>query len=110
MPPSKTKCRKIDFHTHVLPKKLPDWRAEVGYGDFINLEKTEGGNTRMMKNGVFFREVQQNLFDLEARLRDMDRDGIDVQVMCTVPVMFSYWAKPEHGLKVSQFLNDDLCE
>lgn len=64
----------------------------------------------MMKNGVFFREVQKNLFDLEARLGDMDRDGIDVQVMCTVPVMFSYWAKPEHGLKVSQFLNDDLCE
>jgi aminocarboxymuconate-semialdehyde decarboxylase len=30
--------------------------------------------------------------------------------MCTVPVMFSYWAQPEHTVKVSQQLNNDLAE
>jgi aminocarboxymuconate-semialdehyde decarboxylase len=30
--------------------------------------------------------------------------------MCTIPVMFSYWAKPEDGLEVAQFLNDHLAE
>jgi aminocarboxymuconate-semialdehyde decarboxylase len=32
-----------------------------------------------------------------------------VQVLSTVPVMFSYWAKPDHGLEVARFLNDDLA-
>jgi len=31
------------------------------------------------------------------------------QVLSTVPVMFSYWAEPEHCLEVSQFLNDDMA-
>ena len=34
---------------------------------------------------------------------------MDVQVLSTVPVMFSYWAKPEHTLDLSRFINDDLA-
>ena len=34
---------------------------------------------------------------------------MDVQVLSTVPVMFSYWAKPEHGHDLSRFLNDHIA-
>jgi len=33
-----------------------------------------------------------------------------VQVLSTVPVMFSYWAKPEDGATLAKFLNDDIAE
>jgi aminocarboxymuconate-semialdehyde decarboxylase len=33
-----------------------------------------------------------------------------VQVVCTIPVMFSYWAKPQDCLELSKFLNDDLAQ
>ena len=33
-----------------------------------------------------------------------------VQVVCTIPVLFSYWAKAKDGWDVARFLNDDLAE
>merc|ERR1719281_1124786 len=60
-------------------------------------------------DGHFFRAIEANCWSVDARLKDMDRLGVDVQVLSTVPVMFSYWAKAEDGLRVSKFLNDDLA-
>ncbi|VDM79689.1 unnamed protein product [Strongylus vulgaris] len=52
--------------------------------------------------------VEPNCFDVETRLKDMDTAKVNVQCISTVPVMFSYWAKPEHTEEVSRFVNDDL--
>ena len=63
----------------------------------------------MMKDSQFFREVGSNLWDPEIRCNEYDTFGIDVQVLSTVPVMFSYWAKPEHALDLSKLLNDHIA-
>lgn len=33
-----------------------------------------------------------------------------LQVICTVPVMFSYWAKPEDTLDLCRILNDHVAK
>ncbi|MFN2423795.1 MAG: amidohydrolase family protein, partial [Cryomorphaceae bacterium] len=57
----------------------------------------------------FFREVEDNCWDAEARMKECNEHHVDVQVLSTVPVMFSYWAKPAHCLEVSKFLNDHIA-
>ncbi len=101
----------VDVHTHILPRHIPRFVERLGQGGFITLEHIPNTcRARMVRDdGHFFREVAENCFDGPARLRDCDRDGVGVQVLSTVPVMFSYWARPENGLEVARFLNDDLA-
>ena len=63
----------------------------------------------LKSDGTFFREVEADLWSPEARIEYMDATGIDVQVCCTVPVMFSYFARPEHTAEIAALLNDDLA-
>src|SRR5205814_4716484 len=101
---------KIDIHTHILPENIPDFKAKFGYGGFVSLHHHKPCCAKMMIDDKFFREVQDNSWDAEVRMKECDHHHVDVQVLSTVPVMFSYWAKPKDCLEVSQFLNDHIAE
>lgn len=100
----------IDIHTHILPKDIPNFKERFGYGGFIHLDHHKSCCARMMKDDHFFREVESNCWDAEARMKECNEQHVDVQVLSTVPVMFSYWAKPKDCLEVSMFLNDHIAE
>jgi aminocarboxymuconate-semialdehyde decarboxylase len=99
----------IDTHTHIIPKNLPDYSTKFGYGDFITLDHHEEGKAWMMQGSKRFREISANCWDAEIRIQEMKQHQADMQVICTIPVMFSYWAKAQDCLEVSQFLNDDIA-
>jgi aminocarboxymuconate-semialdehyde decarboxylase len=101
---------KIDIHTHILPPEIPKFKDRFGYGGFVHLADCPGCSDKDMldDSGKFFRRVQKNCFHAETRLEEYDKHGIQVQVLSTVPVMFSYWAKGADGEYVAQFLNDHL--
>jgi len=101
---------KIDVHTHVLPESWPDLRQRYGYGGWVQLEPESADRARMVRDGTCFRVVEANCWSAERRLEECERDGVDVQVLSTVPVMFGYWAKPEHALDLSRYLNDHIAE
>jgi aminocarboxymuconate-semialdehyde decarboxylase len=102
---------KIDVHTHILPKDIPDFKGRYGYGGFTGLKHLPCGHkARMVRDdGKFFREIESNCWDGGVRLAECDRSGVQVQVLSTVPVMFGYWTKAEDGNDLSRFLNDHLA-
>ncbi len=101
---------KIDLHTHILPPAWPDLRKRYGYGGFVQLEHQGPRCARMMIDGRLFREVDDRTYDPARRLADCDRLGVTMQVLSTVPVMFSYWAQPRDGHDLARILNDHLAE
>lgn len=104
-----SKLFTIDIHTHILPEHIPSFKEKFGYGGFITLDHHKPCCARMMRDDHFFREIQDNCWSPETRMNECNHHHVDVQVLSTVPVMFSYWAKPEHALEVSMFLNDHIA-
>ena len=99
-----------DVHTHILPESWPDLKARYGYGGWVKLQHTCEGSARMFKDdGTPFRDVSENAWSLRRRLLDCDSAGVDVHVLSTVPVMFSYWAQPRDCLDLCEMLNDHVA-
>jgi len=97
------------MHTHIMPEKVPDWVKKFGYGEFIHLEYR---NCRacMMKGDKVFREVDNNCFKTDVRIKEMNEHHVTIQVLSTIPVLFNYWAKPTDALETSKFFNDHIAE
>ncbi len=88
---------------------MPNWVKKFGYGDFIHLEH-RNCKACMMKGDKLFREVEENCFDVDVRMKEMRETNVDVQVLSTIPVLFNYWAKPQDGMETSRFFNDHIAE
>ena len=97
------------MHSHIIPKNLPDWEKKFGYEGFIRLEHHKPSWANMMQGDNFFREINHNCWDPEVRMNEYEKYATQVQVVCTIPVLFAYFSKPQDGLEVARFLNDDLA-
>ncbi len=100
---------KIDTHAHILPRDWPNFAERHDDPRWPSIEHS-GGRHRIYKDGKFFREIFPNTWDPELRIAEYQRFGVQVQLISTVPVMFSYWAQPQHALDFSRHLNDHIAE
>ncbi len=101
--------RTVDLHTHMLPERWPDLRERYGCGGWVALEHCAHCRAKMLIDGELFREIESNCWDPARRMIECDAADVDMQVLSTVPVMFSYGQKAEHAHDLAQLLNDHLA-
>src|SRR5512140_664698 len=100
----------IDIHSHFFPKSWPDLAERFGTPDWPRIRHTEPGKAVIMLGTREFRHIYAACWDAELRLEEMDRDGIDVQVVSATPVLFSYHRPAAHALECAQIFNDSALE
>jgi len=86
---------RIDVHTHVVPPAWEDWAAKYGGGRWPRLVQRDACRATIMTGDQFFRDIDDRSWSPARRLEDMDRLGVDRQVLSPPPVMFCYWAEPK---------------
>ncbi len=100
----------IDIHNHFFPREWPDLGARYGTPNWPSIKHTEPGKAEIMVGDRFFRQIYSACWDADVRLREMDRDRIDMQVLSATPVLFAYDRPAEHALDCAQLFNDAALE
>jgi aminocarboxymuconate-semialdehyde decarboxylase len=95
----------IDMHSHFFPREWEDLAKRFG-GDWPWMKHLGDGKAMVMMGQNEFRPVYAACWNAAKRLEEMDRDGIDLQVMCATPVLFAYARPVAQALYCAQLFND----
>ena len=99
--------RKFDLHTHYYPPiyfdKIRELPSEFSFGN------SPSGQTIITHRGARFFGVTPPMTDVSKRLEDMDRVGIDVEVVSlSTPNVF--FADASHQPEIARMVNDAYAE
>jgi aminocarboxymuconate-semialdehyde decarboxylase len=100
----------IDIHNHFFPRTWPDLAARYGAPNWPWIKHTEPGKAEIFIGDKFFRKIYDACWDADVRLAEMDRDGVDMQVISATPVLFAYERPVEHALDCARLFNDAALE
>lgn len=99
--------QKIDIHAHHFPRLT---RAEAATlnantGPWLRID-ADGEHGQIMKGEQAFRPVDRVLWDANARLAEMDEQGVDIQLSCATPIMFAYDVPGKLAADWAERMND----
>jgi aminocarboxymuconate-semialdehyde decarboxylase len=100
----------IDIHSHFFPESWPDLAARFGTSDWPSLKHLGDGKAMVMVGDREFRPIYSACWDPAKRLEEMDRDGVDLQILCATPVLFAYMRPTAHALECAHLFNDAALE
>ena len=81
----------IDMHSHFLPRisQAEAQAVDAGRAPWLRID-ADGRKGQIMVAERPFRPVHDALWDPDVRVAELDRAGIDLQVVCATPIMFGY--------------------
>ena len=102
-------ARTIDVHAHIIePETVRLLQKEAPAAGF-KLEPIDAEFARFEFGGMGMTPFPRGGWDLERRLRDMDANGFDVQVLSVCTPTILYGLEPKLTLAVSQIQNEQIA-
>ncbi len=100
----------IDVHAHFVPPEILDTLSAKGVDYGVDLVETEPGcHCCRFESGMQIRPFFETLLDVDLRLADMERQGIDRQVLTLWTDIFGYDLPAAKGAAWHGLLNDSLA-
>ena len=102
---------RIDMHAHYVPTKVLSLleRDPLFYGARLE-ENLAGGQCLHFNYGLTLRPFFDRLLDLERRWEEMDRQGVERQIVSVWADLFGYGMPREEGARWHRLLNENLGE
>jgi aminocarboxymuconate-semialdehyde decarboxylase len=97
---------KIDVHAHVFDRRY----FEAMWRDFeLERSTTPQGQTLMRRNGYTYMWYREPFFDVDHRLRVMDKQGIDMRVLSLSSPNVYDWPRARQ-VEIARLMNDATAQ
>jgi aminocarboxymuconate-semialdehyde decarboxylase len=100
---------RVDFHTHFIPEHFPDMREKYAGAGWPALLHSTSCQADIYSAGRHYRRIDERSWNPERRLRDMQVEGVDVQVLSPIPVTFAYDFSAQGVLELAQMQNEEIA-
>ena len=103
------KVKSIDVHAHIIPSKeieVEEKYREIWYRVF----KDSFGRDVLSVKGLKPDTIRKELFDIDLRLKEMNKTKVDIQAISVMPTLIQYDIDPELSIGYSQILNDAIAD
>jgi aminocarboxymuconate-semialdehyde decarboxylase len=99
----------IDVHAHMLPEETIRLLAKESPRVAPKLIDENGATIMQIAGKVVQRPMPREAFDLDLRLADMDRHGVDMQLVCATVHTFFYDEAADLGAACAALQNDQIA-
>ena len=96
---------KIDIHAHLIDRQyLEELQSVLG----LTPERTPDGKTLLRHNGYTLMWSRADMFDVDFRLKEMDRKGIDRRILSlSTPNVYPWPAAAQ--IRITRYINDEMA-
>ena len=98
----------IDIHTHMLTREYLGFLDKHG-GPKYECKPTKAGQESIWMHGAPFMTLMPEMWDYEARIRDMDKAGVDLAVV-SLTCPNAYFGDEAISVKAATMVNDSMRE
>jgi len=98
----------IDVHTHMLTREYLDFLTEHG-GPKYECKPTRAGQESIYMLGAPFMTLMPEMWDYEARIRDMDKAGVDLAIV-SLTCPNAYFGDESISVRAATMVNDSMDE
>jgi aminocarboxymuconate-semialdehyde decarboxylase len=100
---------KIDVHTHFIPPQFIDDARQGRALNHIRLERRQDTEWVIHPQGYKY-PLAAEFWDMEAKLRQMDKLGLNVSILSISPTLFFYWADAQSTGEFCQLANEMVAQ